>query len=69
MTDKGEICINILLRAFGRMVCALQGHLRGKQSGIDILCDDGATKRTYQCDRCGATWSRKIRKPKIEDQK
>lgn len=48
-----------------KFICALPkwlggGHLRGKQSGIDILCPDGAIKRTYQCSRCHTSWTRKI---------
>ena len=51
-----------LYRLCGWAICKLtRRHLRGKQTGIDILCPDGATKRTYLCDRCGTTWSRKIK--------
>ena len=54
-----------ILWQFGRLVCAItRKHLRGKQTGIDILLEDGRTKRTYQCDRCGSTWTRKFWKAK-----
>lgn len=58
-----------ILEQFGKLVCMCPkrlggGHLRGKQTGIDILCPDGSMKRTYLCDRCGATWTRKLPKAK-----
>lgn len=33
------------MKLLGRIICFItRKHLRGKQSGIDILCDDGAIK-------------------------
>jgi uncharacterized C2H2 Zn-finger protein len=41
-----------------RLLCWLTGHVRGKR----VTEIDGVA--TFRCPRCGASWSRKLRKPK-----
>jgi hypothetical protein len=46
---------------FGWLVCKVKGkHSRGKAKE-DRMSDDKSLTRTYFCQRCGATWERKIR--------
>lgn len=47
-----------LLQEFGKLVCALKGHLRGKLELTRCL-DDGRHEKVYACPRCGAHWVRR----------
>lgn len=61
MTDKGEVCINILLRAFGGMICALTKHERGKFLETYGPDDASFKLRITVCPRCGKRTARKIK--------
>ena len=56
--------MNKILQAFGRLVCGVTKHKRGRLLPFDAMKHD-VGYATYQCPRCGATWTRKERK-KVE---
>ena len=50
----------------GKLLCALPkwlggGHKRGKLELARCL-EDGLTEKVYVCWRCGATWTRKVKR-------
>ena len=44
----------------GKLMCKLFGHKRGKKIGEQGSAE-GVTA-TYECPRCSATWTRKVRR-------
>lgn len=53
------------MRLLARMLCRLTGHRRGrrlKANGSPLV--DGSGYAHFECPRCSATWTRKIRKVK-----
>jgi transposase-like protein len=49
---------------FGRLQCFFFGHKRGKRCVGGGWMTDGEQWQRYQCRRCGAQWTRKIRPAK-----
>ena len=51
------------MNIIGKLICFVMGHKRGRK--IDTLgrADGVVTSHVYKCNRCGDTWTRKV-KPK-----
>lgn len=53
---------------FGKLICRFRGHLRGKlvkRESLDKRAEQELESRYrahYACPRCGATWTRKIKR-------
>lgn len=47
-----------------KLKCWLFGHKRGKRVVYTVGGPESDGEREYECPRCEATWTRKIRKPK-----
>jgi hypothetical protein len=50
----------------GKLICWMLGHKRGKKFGsrqLDKLSNNGngTWATVYQCPRCGAQWTRKVK--------
>ena len=56
------------MNLLGVLICKVKGHKRGKRMVVFTLdgavSDSESYERKYQCQRCGATWIRKISKAK-----
>ena len=49
---------------FGKLICRIKGHRRGKRVVYTVGGPESDGEREYQCPRCEATWTRKLRKAK-----
>lgn len=49
-----------------RLLCRLFGHKRGKRVVYTVGGPEADGEREYQCPRCEATWTRKIRRAAVK---
>ena len=52
----------------GKLICKWRGHKRGVQVRATSASIEAAVNgtRLFRCHRCGATWTRKARKAKVQ---
>ena len=55
----------MLKRLWGKLLCKLLGHRRGKLTGKVFEAETNTWHKAYYCQRCNATWHRQI-KQKVE---
>ena len=51
----------MMRRLWGRVLCKLFGHRRGKLSGQVFEAETNIWHKAYYCPRCGTAWHRQVK--------